>query len=88
MVTTTRRAQPCRVPVLNVPEWVRHYSEWAAERGLETNLARVPKANLDGILQQFYAELLKKNGQEYKPESLKMMQAGLTAIAEDVTIVS
>ena len=40
--------------------WVRRYSKWVAERGLETNLARVPKADLDGILQQFYAELLKK----------------------------
>ena len=32
---------------------------------------------LDGILQQFYAELIKSDGQEYEPESLKVMQDAL-----------
>jgi len=32
---------------------------------------------LDGILQQLYAELMKCDGEEYEPESLKIMQAAL-----------
>ena len=54
-----------------------HYQKWAEERGFEFNIARVPKLELDGILQQFYAELIKSDGQEYEPESLKVMQAAL-----------
>ena len=53
--------------------WVKHYQKWAEERGFE--VARVPKSELDGILQQFYAELMKCDGEEYEPESLKVMQA-------------
>ena len=57
--------------------WLRRYQKWAEERGFESNIARVPKLELDGILQQFYAELIKSDGQEYEPESLKVMQAAL-----------
>ena len=32
---------------------------------------------LDGILQQFYADLIKSDGQKYEPESVKVMQAAL-----------
>ena len=37
----------------------------------------VPHQRLDGVLQQFYAELRKTNGENYEPESLKVMQAAL-----------
>ena len=51
--------------------WLRCYQKWAEERGFESNIAGVPKLELDGILQQFYAELIKSDGQEYEPESLR-----------------
>ena len=57
--------------------WVKRYQKWAEERGFEANIAQVPKSELDGILQQFYAELMKCDGEEYEPESLKVMQAAL-----------
>ena len=56
---------------------LRHYQKWAEERGFEPNIARVPKLKLDGILQQFYADLIKSDGKEYEPKSLKVMQAAL-----------
>ena len=37
----------------------------------------IPRAELDGVLQKFYAELVKQNGEEYEPESLKVMIASL-----------
>ncbi len=43
------------------------FSKWAAERGVMTDIKLIPKADLDGILQQFYAELMKKNGENYEP---------------------
>ena len=39
------------------------------------NITDIPRAELDGVLQKFYAELEKENGQEYKPESLKVIIA-------------
>ena len=42
---------------------------------MQTDLADVPKEELDRVLQQFYAELVKIDGKEYEPESLKVMIA-------------
>ena len=57
--------------------WLRCYQKWAEEQGFESNIAWVPKLKLDGILQQFYADLIKSDGKEYEPKSLKVMQAAL-----------
>lgn len=46
-------------------------------RGVPTDIKSIPKAVLDGILQRFFAELVKKNGENYEPESLKVMLAAL-----------
>ena len=57
--------------------WLRRFSKWATERGVQTDIKLIPKAELDAILQHFYAELMKTNGEEYEPESLKVMVAAL-----------
>ena len=53
------------------------FYKWATERGMPTDLARILPTDLDAILQQFYAELRKRNGDDYEPESLKVMQTAL-----------
>ena len=40
--------------------WLKLYKKWAEHRGMQTNLAFVAKDRLDGVLQQFYAELVKR----------------------------
>ena len=40
-------------------------------KGVQTDLVDVPKEELNRVLQQFYAELVKIDGKEYEPESLK-----------------
>jgi len=42
-----------------------------------SDIATIPREELDQVLQHFYAELIKKDGQEYEPESLKVMIAAL-----------
>jgi hypothetical protein len=37
----------------------------------------IPKAELDGILQHFLADIVKKIGENYEPEFLKVMLAAL-----------
>ena len=44
---------------------------------LQTDLASVAKENLGGVLQQFYAQLVKKDGKEYEPDSLTVMIAAV-----------
>ena len=37
------------------------------------NIKSIPKYNLDNFFQWFYAELTKKNEEDYDPESLHMI---------------
>ena len=55
--------------------WLKRYEKWAEHKGMQTDLADVPKEELNRVLQQFYAELVKIDGKEYEPESLKVMIA-------------
>jgi len=57
--------------------WLRRFQKWAAEKGVASDIATIPREELDQVLQHFYAELIKKDGQEYEPESLKVMIAAL-----------
>ena len=57
--------------------WLNRYEEWAEHKGMQTDLTDVPKEELDRVLQQFYAELVKKDEKEYVPESLMMMIAAV-----------
>ena len=63
--------------------WIKRYSKWATERGHPIDITCIPPERLDSILQQFYAELRKKNGDEYEPESLKVMQTALDRYLRD-----
>ena len=47
------------------------------ENRLKQNLEEYEIEALDKALSQFYAELQKENGDDYEPESLKVMQAAL-----------
>ena len=57
--------------------WLRVYREWAAAKQQIADLETIPPQKLDVVLQQFYAEVKKKNGDDYEPESLAVMQASL-----------
>ena len=58
--------------------WLRRFNKWALQKQLKIgDITDIPRAELDGVLQKFYAELVKQNGQEYEPESLKVMIASL-----------
>lgn len=57
--------------------WMGVYLQWAGAKGKETCIEKLSPEILDVILQQFYAEIRKKNGQDYEPNSLAAMQAGL-----------
>ena len=57
--------------------WKRIFELWAKTRGKEEQLESYGIPELNEALSQFYAEVRKENGQDYEPDSLKVMQASL-----------
>ena len=53
------------------------FVKWATERGKEKNLEAYKCVDLDKTLSQFYAEVRKESGEDYDPNSLRVMQAAL-----------
>lgn len=57
--------------------WANRFETWRTVRQLEYKLEDIPRSELDGILQRFFAEVRKQDGREYEPESLRTMLASL-----------
>ena len=53
--------------------WVGIFKKWAALRNFEENLETYDVRELDNALSKFYTEVRKKNGDEYEPDSLKVI---------------
>ena len=59
----------------NTEYWKNVFKKWANERNFQANLEDYESDVLDRTLPRFYAELRKENGDDYKPDCLKVMQA-------------
>ena len=58
--------------------WVRVFSSWAEAREKNPDLLSYTSPDeLNRILEQFYAEIRKKNGDQYEPACLRVMMAAL-----------
>jgi hypothetical protein len=57
--------------------WLNTYLSWAETRNQRQDIENISPVDLNAVLGQFYAELKKKNGEDYEPESLAVMQASL-----------
>ena len=57
--------------------WMNCYRAWAELRGKPENIELLPPSELDVILQYFFADVKKQNGDDYEPSSLCNMQAGI-----------
>ena len=50
---------------------------------MHPKLEEIPESELDGILQRFFAQIRRNDGENYKPESLKVMQTSLDRYLRD-----
>ena len=66
--TNTRRS---------VDKWVNVYKKWATQQSINQNLEYFDGDYLDEVLRKFYTEVRKKDGTDYEPESLRVMQSSL-----------
>ena len=57
--------------------WMRVYESWAEIRGATKKIEALNLEELDITLQSFYAEVKRKDGKDYEPNSLANMQAGI-----------
>ena len=56
--------------------WVSAFDKWRMRRNISP-LEEIPKESLDSILQLFFAEVCKRDGTDYEPDSLRTMLAAL-----------
>ena len=65
-------------------QWMNVFQSWAKSRHLENvSIETLPPEELDTILTKFYAEVKKMDGDDYEPESLKIMQSAIERHLKD-----
>ena len=57
--------------------WMNAYRSWANEKGEREDIENISPEQLNLLLERFYAEIRKKDGTNYEPESLGVMQASI-----------
>ena len=57
--------------------WLNVWTSWAESKNFETNLLSYEGKQLDESLPKLFAEIGKKDGSEYEPDSLRVMLASL-----------
>ena len=57
--------------------WITVIKSWAKQKGFPEEIETYEPSELDTALQQFYAEVRNKDGEDYEPDSLLVMIAAL-----------
>ena len=55
--------------------FLRAFEVWARSRNVIPELSLYTPVDLNNILRRFYSEVRKENGNDYEPDSLRVMQA-------------
>ena len=65
-------------------QWINVFTSWCRSRHFENfSIETMTPEELDKVLGQFYAEVKKKDGNDYEPESLKIMQSAIERYLKD-----
>ena len=57
--------------------WLTVWTTWTEEKGYSPDIVSYEAKELDEKLQRFFAEVRKKDGSDYEPDSLRVMIASL-----------
>ena len=63
--------------------WLNVYRQWARNRNEPEDIEEIPPQQLNLLLERFYAEVKKRDGSDYEPECLGVMQAALDRYLRD-----
>ena len=58
-------------------QWMNVFNSWCSSRHLDISIETMAPEELDKVLSKFYTEVKKKDGDDYEPESLKIMQSSI-----------
>ena len=72
-----RKTQKTRTPRKALKTWLTVWTTWAEEKGHSPDIVSYEAKKLDQKLQKFFAEVRKKDGSDYEPDSLRVMLASL-----------
>ena len=61
--------------------WVKVWTSWASQKGYDESIEKYEPEALNKILEQFYATVRVKGGDDYEPDSLRVM---VTVIDRDL----
>ena len=67
-------------------QWMTVFNSWATLRGAVRSIYLLSPIDLDKVLQSFYAEVGKTSGDEYEPNSLESMQAGVDRYVKESNV--
>ena len=57
--------------------WLSVWKNWCVDKEITDEIENYEPAELNTLLEHFYAEVNNKKGEDYEPESLKVMMASL-----------
>ena len=57
--------------------WITVFKSWAKQKRFPEEIETYEPSELDKALQQFYTEVRNKDGEDYEPDSLRVMIAAL-----------
>ncbi|KAL9987244.1 hypothetical protein ACROYT_G001519 [Oculina patagonica] len=57
--------------------WLKVWKSWASEKGYDESIEKYEPEALNKILEEFYATVRKKDGEDYEPESLRVMATAI-----------
>ena len=63
--------------------WLSVWKTWCQEKNIALEIEEHEPADLNKVLEQFYAEVKNKNGEDYEPDSLRVMIAVLDRHLKD-----
>ena len=53
--------------------WLSVWKKWCLEKEIADEIEKYEPTQLNALLERFYAELKNRNGEDYEPDSLKVM---------------
>ena len=59
------------------------WSLWAKQNNVNEDIASISPENLNSFLERFYAEVKTKNGEDYEPDSLRVMIVAIDRFLKD-----
>ena len=63
--------------------WIKVWKSWASQKGYDESIENYEPEALNKIVEEFYATVRKKDGEDYEPDSLRVMVTSIDRYLTD-----